>query len=205
MAWSMHGPETNIKSGLTGLKSTCSLHTAEIDQAQTWLPHQNIHSCWQFDAAATSVATMHQAGSQRPPDASNAFAVFMQTGTISSRPTAWLQPLDTVTSCCTQGRVWSVSGHATCSSDLASLLSTWYAVCHKACQPGTSLARFLSWSRSNIMLMQYSATVEVLALNRCFSYDDRLTVSSGLFSCLVLTCVTAKLVTADDGCADGAS
>ncbi len=50
------------------------------------------------------------------------------------------------------------------------------------------------------MLMQYSATVD-----RYFRYDDRLTVSSGLFSCLVLTCVTAKLVTAGDGCADGAS
>ena len=52
--------------------------------------------------------------------------------------------------------------------------------------------------------MQYSATVDLLALNRCFRYDDRLTVSFGLFSCLVLTCVPARLVTADDGCADGA-
>ncbi len=56
-----------------------------------------------------------------------------------------------------------------------------------------------------MMLMQYSATVDLLARNRCFRYDDRLTVLSGLFSCLVLTCVTTKLVTADDGCADGAS
>ncbi len=55
------------------------------------------------------------------------------------------------------------------------------------------------------MLMQFSATVDLLALNRCFRCDDGLTVSSGLFSCPVLTCVTAKLVTADDGCADGAS
>lgn len=51
------------------------------------------------------------------------------------------------------------------------------------------------------MLMQYSAAVDLLALNRYFRYDDRLE----LFSCLVLTCVTAKLATADDGCADGAS
>ena len=36
----MHGTETNIKQGLTGLKSTCFLHTAEISQAQTWQLHQ---------------------------------------------------------------------------------------------------------------------------------------------------------------------
>ena len=35
--------------------------------------------------------------------------------------------------------------------------------------------------------MQCSATVDLLALNRYFRYDDRLTVSSGLFSCLVVT------------------
>ena len=55
------------------------------------------------------------------------------------------------------------------------------------------------------MLMQHSATVDLFPLNRYFRYVDGLTVSSGLFSCQVLTCVTAKLVTADDGCADGAS
>ena len=35
----------------------------------------DIHSCWQFDAAAKYVVTMHQAGSQLPPDAFNAFVV----------------------------------------------------------------------------------------------------------------------------------
>jgi len=93
------------------------------DQSGTYLAVAPEHT--QLLAAANYVATMHQAGSQLPLDAFNAFAVFIQTGTISSRPTAWLQPLDTVTSCCTQGRVWSwsVSGHATCSSVLAKQLT----------------------------------------------------------------------------------
>jgi hypothetical protein len=41
-----------------------------------------------------------------------------------------------------------------------------------------------------MMLMQYSAAVDLLALSRYLRCDDRLTVSSGLLSFLVLTCVT---------------
>ena len=94
----------------------------EISWAQIWLLPQSIHSYWQFDAAANSVVTIHQAGRPSPPNALKAHAF---AGTISSRPTARLQPLDTVTSCCTQGWVWSrsVSDHATCSSNLAKQLT----------------------------------------------------------------------------------